>query len=205
MNPEDEDGFDEFIDEDPLINTMTPRMSGKSSAIISTTFQDQLRRYMKIDSPVMNMMRTDTFMNPNHRSNAADQAMRDRAERGRDAWHRTIAALNAHDMLDKLYRQRDSDDYIVDNGQKYMVMPLDDMVRLMDVLEVAAKHGVPEAVREPLTPAELNHLLTDVNTGMKGGWGRSMPNEYRGMAPGDMPHTVLEALMMALSRLGLLA
>ena len=166
------------------------------SNIIADKYQSQLMEYMKIQSPISNMMTTLPDPNQRMHGNIADQQQR--------AWDVAFTAADPAHLHRGLKKVLDNDDYIVDGGTKIMYVPADLLVSLTHLVNTLVQHGPPRNTRSPLTWRELESLLEKVTRAILGGHGDNMPEQYRRFTR-DLPDPKQgEAVMIALSQLGML-
>ena len=167
-----------------------------SSQLMNNYQQKLMESYLKIQSPISNMMTTLPDANQRMHGNIADQQQR--------AWDVAFTAADPAHLHRGLKKVLDNDDYIVDGGTKIMYVPADLLVSLTHLVNTLVQHGPPRNTRSPLTWRELESLLEKVTRAILGGHGDNMPEQYRRFVRNMPDQKQGEAVMIALSQLGML-
>ncbi|USH45466.1 hypothetical protein SEA_DOTI_19 [Microbacterium phage DoTi] len=128
-----------------------------------------------------------------------------RKSRSNPHWVKIMGLFNPFSVHRAFKKQLDENQTMFDGGVEHILIPKHIAEAVAQFLQVLAEVGVPEEARTPLSTAELNSLLQQVNGYMRSN--RPPAGEvqhYMGLAPGEMPRRVNEGIVTALSYLGML-
>lgn len=160
-------------------------------------YQQKLMDYMQIDSPISNMMRNSpTFNAPpdlGHQQSASNEA-----------WAKLARELDPMGLCRELKEIMESEDYMIDGGVRYAMVPSSSLEVITKVLEVLDRHGAPDQQRKRLSYQEVADLLQNANRAMTQNALRNMPDEYRRLIPPNQEPLAGGAILVALSVLRML-
>jgi hypothetical protein len=166
--------------------------------------REVMRQGFNMRSPVANMVNNTMREVPPSESFFSREGLHKQSG-ARVAWRTALAKINASALGKVLSKHIEQEEYIVDGGTKYVLVPIGETMRLIELLEVATQHGVPDA-REPLSHREVSILLDQINGFLRS---NNPPNkqveaQMRQAHLQDVPRRHAEVVLTTLSYLGLL-
>ena len=198
---------EEFHLNEDVTTEPKPVNSGRFTAIsvpqadphfLSDEYQQKLMDYyMRTDSPVSNMMRSSpTFSAPPDLGHQQSDS--------NEAWAKLARELDPMGLCRELKEIMESEDYMIDGGVRYAMVPSSSLEVITKVLEVLDRHGAPDQQRKRLSYQEVADLLQNANRAMTQNALRNMPDEYRRLIPPNQEPLAGGAILIALSILRML-
>ena len=164
---------------------------------IPDEYRQKLMDYMQIDSPTSNMMRSSpTFNAPPHLGHQQSAS--------NEAWAKLSRELDPMDLHRELKEIMESEDYMIDGGVRYAMVPSSSLEVITKVLEVLGRHGAPDQQRKRLNYQEVADLLQNADWAMAQNALHNMPDEYRRLIPPNQEPLAGGAILVALSILRML-